>query len=124
MGRKAMSNKHKLAKQRERQQKYLSNDDALARTRDSNRLRIQERRRREQQAWTLPIDMATRAEIMRYISEDEDENEEDEEDENQCSDLWPSLLIYADNWNVKVEGHHSPRIQSGQGLIVINLISG
>src|SRR5215471_16528471 len=47
MGRKAISNDHKKSKQKERKQKYLSNPNALIRTRKSNRLQMQERRRRE-----------------------------------------------------------------------------
>jgi hypothetical protein len=108
MGRKAISKKHKLAKQRERQRKYLSNDDALARTREGNRFRIQERRRREQQAslgpQTLPGGMATRAEIMRYVNEEEiDELATSARKENEGSMQFMTTLIQDELLNERGE---------------------
>ena len=76
MGRKAMPHEYKKTKQREREQKYLSNPDVLTRTRERNRLRMQEGRRRERLTSIgrrgLLADMATQAEIMRDVNEEEE----------------------------------------------------
>ena len=86
MGRKAMSEKHKKTKQRERNQKYLSNGDALARAREGNRVRSLERRRGERMTSVgrrrLAVDSVIQADIIRRVSEEEEEEEEGE----QCSD--------------------------------------
>ena len=89
MGRKMMSKEYKKTKQRVWNQKYLSNPGALARAREGNRLRSQERRRGEWVTYLGPrallANTATQTQIMRCVSGDEDE--EDEEDEKQCSEI-------------------------------------
>jgi hypothetical protein len=80
MGRKAISKEDIKTKRQERNQKYLSNHDALTRTRESNRLKMQERRRRERltslDPHALLADTAIQAE-MRDVNEEE---------ERRCSD--------------------------------------
>jgi hypothetical protein len=80
MGRKAMPHEYKKTKQRERDQKYLSNPDTLDRKRESNRLQMQETRRRERLtsigSRAFLADMTTQAETMRCVNEEEEEEEE------------------------------------------------
>jgi hypothetical protein len=83
MGRKTISKDYKKMKKWGWNQKYLSNPDVLTRTRESNRLKMQERRRRERMTSVDPrislINTRTRAETMRHINGEEEEEEEEEE---------------------------------------------
>jgi hypothetical protein len=90
MGRKPTSKEHKKAKQREWNRKYLFNPNALARAREGNRLRMQERRRRERQTsvgrQASLADTVSQAESMPCVGEEKEEDAEDEED-NTYSDF-------------------------------------
>jgi hypothetical protein len=75
MGRRALTAEEKKARKQERNRKYFSNPDALARKRETDRARKRERRRQDQPIQHDPLallaDIATQRETLKHIDAQE-----------------------------------------------------